>query len=83
MKTRIKELRHEKMYTQESLALKVGVNQTTLSRIECGITIPDADLLIKLSETFKVSTDYILGLSNQRLYADYLVREEISSADKY
>lgn len=83
MKTRIKELRHEKMYTQESLALKVGVNQTTLSRIECGITIPDAGLLIKLSDTFKVSTDYILGLSNQRLYADYLVREEISSADKY
>ena len=44
MKTRIKELRREKNYTQEALAAKVGVNQTALSRIECGLTIPDADL---------------------------------------
>ena len=70
METRIKELRQEKKYTQESLAIKVGVNQTTLSRIECGIMIPDADLLVRLSDTFKVSIDYILGLSNHRLLAE-------------
>lgn len=67
MKTRIKELRMEQSYTQESLALKIGVTQTSLSRIECGISIPDADLLVRLSDTFEVSTDYILCLSDQRL----------------
>lgn len=67
MKTRIKELRIEHKYTQESLATKVGVNQTSLSRIECGISIPDADLLVRLSNIFEVSTDYILCLSDQRL----------------
>ena len=67
MKTRIKELRTEQGYTQESLALKIGVTQTSLSRIECGISIPDADLLIRLSDTFEASTDYILCLSDQRL----------------
>ena len=71
MKTRIKELRIEKNYTQESLALKVGVNQTSLSRIECGISIPDANLLIRLADIFQVSTDYILCLSNQRLSPDH------------
>ena len=67
MNTRIKELRLEQRYTQESLAMKIGVTQTSLSRIECGVSIPDADLLIRLSDTFEVSTDYILCLSDQRL----------------
>lgn len=60
MKTRIKELRQENKYTQETLAAKAGINQTALSRIECGLTIPDADLLIRLSDIFQVSTDYLL-----------------------
>lgn len=67
MKTRIKQLRQEKNYTQESLAMKVGANQTALSRIECGLSIPDADLIVRLSDTFQVSADYILCLSDQRL----------------
>ena len=50
MKTRIKELRQENNYTQEILAIKIGANQTTLSRIECGLTVPDADIIIKLSD---------------------------------
>ena len=66
MKTRIKELRQEKNYTQELLAAKVGANQTALSRIECGLSIPDADLIVKLSSAFHVSADYILCLSDQR-----------------
>lgn len=66
MKTRIKELRQEKKYTQESLALKVGTNQTLLSRIECGLSVPDAELIVRLSSAFHVSADYILCLSDQR-----------------
>lgn len=69
MKTRIKELRQEKSFTQESLALEAGVTQTTLSRIECEVAIPDADLLIRLSGIFQVSIDYILCLSDQRTHA--------------
>lgn len=66
MQTRIKELRREQHYTQELLALKAGVTQTTLSRIECSLTGLDADLLVRLSDIFNVSTDYILCRSNQR-----------------
>ena len=83
MKTRIKELRQEKNYTQESLALKIGANQTTLSRIECGVAIPDADLLVKLSDAFQVSTDYILCLSDQRLTADSIFDNNNIHVQKY
>ena len=61
----------EKSFTQESLATKAGVNQTSLSRIECGVSTPDADLLIRLSDIFQVSTDYILCLTDYRLSADH------------
>ena len=71
MKTRIKELRLEKNLTQQTLAKYLGTNQTTLSKIECGLAIPDAMLLISLSNLFHVSTDYILCLSEERLSADY------------
>lgn len=71
MKTRIKELRQEKNYTQERLAIKIGANQTTLSRIECGLTIPDAETIIRLSAAFHVSTDYILCQSDQRFLSSH------------
>lgn len=66
MRTRIKELRQEKRYTQELLATKTETNQTLLSRVECGLAIPDADLIVRLSAAFHVSADYILCLSDQR-----------------
>lgn len=66
MKTRIKELRHENQLTQESLASQIGITQAALSRIECEISIPDAALLVRLSDIFQVSIDYILYLSDQR-----------------
>lgn len=71
MKTRIRELRQENNYTQEILAVKIGANQTTLSRIECGLTIPDADMIIRLSDTFQVSTDYILCKSDHRRFSSH------------
>lgn len=66
MKTRIKELRQEKEFTQKFLAHQIGATQAALSKIERGTSIPDANLLIKLSDIFQVSTDYILCLSDYR-----------------
>ena len=83
MKTRIKELRLEKNYTQEALAAKAGVNQTALSRIECGLSLPDADLLVRLSEIFQVSTDYILCLSEQRTFTEHLPDNIVRHFQRY
>lgn len=83
MKTRIKELRLEKKLTQQALAKHLGINQTSLSKIECGASTPDALLLIDLSRFFQVTTDYILLLSEERLTADYLLEDNMRNLKKY
>lgn len=83
MKTRIKELRLEKKLTQQALAEHLGINQTSLSKIECGASTPDALLLVDLSRFFHVTTDYILLLSDERLTADYLLADNMRNLKKY
>lgn len=83
MKTRIKQLRQEKHYTQEFLAGQIGANQTALSKIECGVSVPDAGLIVALSEIFQVSADYILYLSEHRASADALLKTNFYNLKKY
>lgn len=83
MKTRIKELRMEKNLTQQTLANYLGVNQTTLSKLECGLSTPDAMLVISASRFFQVSTDYVLYLSEERLSADLLLADNMHLLKKY
>lgn len=83
MKTRIKELRLEKNLTQQTLAKHLGVNQTTLSKLESGLTTPDGMLLVSLSRFFHVSADYVLYLSEERLSADLLLADNMHCLKKY
>lgn len=83
MKTRIKELRLEKNLTQQVLGERLGATQTMLSKIESGASTPDAMLLINLSRFFKVSTDYILYLSEERSNADSLLADNMYNLKKY
>lgn len=57
----IKKLRTEKGYSQQKLATMLNVAQNTVSQYENGIREPDNKILIKLSEIFDVTTDYLLG----------------------
>lgn len=63
---KIKKLRNEFRYTQTQLGEKLGVGKTTISNYENGNSFPDNEILIKLSQIFNVSTDYLLGISNIR-----------------
>ena len=56
---RIRDLRQEKRWTQEEMAEKIGVHQKQISAYERGINIPSTEVLIKLSEVFDVSLDYL------------------------
>ena len=57
---RIKELRKEINMTQSELAKKLNVAQNTISNWENESRDIDNESLVKLSEIFEVSTDYIL-----------------------
>lgn len=62
---RITELRENRDMTIEELAARIGVNATTLGRIERGQTQKvGSDVLVALAREFSVSTDYLLGLTD-------------------
>ena len=46
----LKKLRKEKGFSQEELAAKLNVVRQTISKWEKGLSVPDAQLLISLSE---------------------------------
>ena len=50
--------------SQENLAANLGTTQQAVSRMEIGAYDIPTDLLIKMSELFNVTTDYILGCSD-------------------
>lgn len=51
----ISSLRNEKHLTQEQLAEKLNVGNKTISKWECGNSIPDFEMLISISKEFNVS----------------------------
>ena len=57
---RIKMLREDRELNQRDFAKLIGVSQQTVASWETGRTSPDKDMLIKLSEFFSVSVDYLL-----------------------
>lgn len=57
-----KELRIKNGYqTQQALAEALFVNQTAVSQWERGVTVPSSPILLRLSQMYGVSTDYLLG----------------------
>lgn len=83
MKTRIRDLRLEKRISQQALARHLCLNQSTLSKIERGLSIPDASLISDLSRFFHVSADYVLYLAEERLNADLLLANDMFHLKKY
>ena len=61
LKENLKQLRRSKGLTQEELALQLGVVRQTISKWEKGLSVPDAQMLIELSERFGVPVSTLLG----------------------
>lgn len=61
---RIKELREKNNWSLRELGTRININYSVLSRIESGKRpVTDTELL-KFSELFDVSTDYLIGRSD-------------------
>jgi transcriptional regulator with XRE-family HTH domain len=56
---RVKALRAERGWSQTDLAARIAA-AAQVSRYESGRTAPSVDTVIRLAETFGVSTDYLL-----------------------
>lgn len=66
MKNRLKDMRLKRGISQKILGIEIGVSQQNISKYENDIASIPIDVLIAMYEYFKVSTDYILGLSDER-----------------
>lgn len=66
MHTRIKQLREEHGMGQAALADFVASSQQTISRVENEKCIPPLDLIVNIAKHFKVTTDYLLCLSETK-----------------
>lgn len=65
---RIKKLREEFQYTQQELADKINGAKSTIAMYENETRKPSMEILIRLSEIFNCSIDYILCKTDIRNY---------------
>ena len=62
----MKELREDNDLTQQQVADMLGITQRKYSYIETGTQQLTDEILIGLSKIYKVTTDYILKLSDKK-----------------
>lgn len=65
---RIRSLREKHNLTQEQIAKKIGISRGTYAHYEINKRRPDYETLIKIAEIFDVSTDYLVGRSDNPGY---------------
>lgn len=61
---RIRDLREDKDLNQTEVAKYLGMSQTGYSKYETGENDIPTAILIKLADFYNVSTDYLLGRTN-------------------
>lgn len=62
---RIKQLRESLGINQVEFGKRINVSKQCISNWENSNILPSIDMLIKITKTFSVSADYLLGLSDQ------------------
>lgn len=61
LKENIKTLRKSKGLSQEELAIKLHVVRQTVSKWEQGLSVPDSEMLVTISEIFETPVSTLLG----------------------
>ncbi len=74
----LKTLRKTKGITQEELAIRLNVVRQTISKWEKGLSVPDADTLIKLADYFEVSVSELLGSKVETEVDSNIIAEQLS-----
>lgn len=63
-------IRNKSALSQDEMAHKFGVSRQTISKWESGLSYPELDKIIKISETFHVSLDWLLKNTQKELISD-------------
>ena len=65
---RIKAQREEIGMSQKGLAEKVGISPSAINQFEKGEKKPSSEVLARIARQLGVSTDYLLGASNEKVF---------------
>ncbi len=87
---RLKELRKQKGWTQKELANKLDIRFSHLNKYENGMHAPPLEKLIKLTDIFDISLDYlVMGLPmedspirNELLHKRFKILEAFEDEDR-
>ncbi len=72
LKENIKSIRKSKGLSQEELAIKLYVVRQTISKWEQGLSVPDSEMLIRMSEVLETPVSVLLGENIEETKADDL-----------
>lgn len=64
---KLKQLRIQHNLKMKELGDRINVSESAISQYEAGKRKPDYDTLLKLADIFNVSTDYLLGRTNEKV----------------
>lgn len=71
LSARLRAARKAKKLTQEELAKLLNTTKGTISNYENGYSSPSNEMLVKISDTLNVSSDYLLG--RDKNFPDYML----------
>ena len=76
---RLKELREANRLSQVKLAKELNISKQSISNWENNNILPSIDVLVKVIRYFRVSADYILGLTDRKyIEVSNLTLEEVA-----
>ena len=61
LQEKLKRFRKEKGFSQEQLAVRLHIVRQTVSKWEQGLSVPDAEMLVRVSEVLEVPVADLLG----------------------
>ena len=83
---RIKRLRQEKGWSQAQLANKLNTHPKQVSKYERGINLPSTEVLVRMTQIFNVSADFLIfeerNDTDQSSIADRELVQQLSEIDK-
>lgn len=77
--SRLKKLRIKKELTGQELGKLLNVTKMSISRWESDQRFPDKDTLVKIANFFDVSTDYLLGRTENK--QGLIVKDKVENDD--
>ena len=78
---RLKFLRQDRMVMKKDIISATGISNAAYYYYETNQNTPTSDVIIKLARFYQISTDYLLGVSNDPTIHDPVFDEESATLE--